>query len=308
MTGDPLLSRFYVTGVFIRKYYNASPGSTVVSGVVTPSSTGSERYYLSTMSFFGLGVPVPLIYSSDAYRMDGTTYAGTNIQNRTVTVQIPVLGDVITKKAEIYKIFAKDPALTEYTYYDLCIETDINYTLILRNVNLLGVEPEVRSPIGHILTITIFCKDPIIYANTERNYLAVFSPSIYGPPTDMLSSHSIEPYGTWYTYPRIIVAGSCANFGIENKSNGKKIQLNMTMGSTEVVSIITQPGPYQKISSNVARPKIGYNIISLVEGGCLDFSLDPTYGVNDVEVTGAKLVNSPVTNLTLYWVDCYVGL
>jgi len=290
---DPLMSRFYVTGIFIKKYYNVATGSPAVDDV--------ERFFLPVMSILGLGIPVPLAYTSDTYRVDGSLFLGMNIQNRTVTIQIPVLGDVATKKTEIYNIFSQDPRIAEHTRYDLCLELNIGKILTLKDVVLLGAEPDVKSPVGQVLTLTIFCPNPIIYGAPDT-----FSS---GAPSCPLcdSTHVVTVYGTWVTYPVITLVGRSATTTITNVQTGRYFTLDVPSVGGETITITTQPGPTQGIVGSVSG-----NMIADVIGGSLDLALDPTFGTNTLTVVGnpggGAHIDIVTFVMTMSWYNSYIGV
>lgn len=287
------MSRFYVTGIFIKKYYNVATGSPAVDDV--------ERFFLPVMSILGLGIPVPLAYTSDTYRVDGSLYLGMNIQNRTVTIQIPVLGDVATKKTEIYNIFSQDPRIAEHTRYDLCLELNIGKILTLKDVVLLGAEPDVKSPVGQVLTLTIFCPNPIIYGAPDT-----FSS---GAPICPLcdSSHNITVFGSWLAYPVITLVGRYSVTTLTNLQTGRYFTLDLApINPAEIITITTEPGPSQGIVSSISG-----DIISDVIGGSLDFALDPTAGVNTITVTGyggGAHIDIVTFVMTMSWYNSYIGV
>jgi hypothetical protein len=298
MPTDPLLLPFRITGVFLYKF------TTDLSGGDETTLLAKYRYYLQPTLITGLGIPAPSIRTGDAYRMDGSYFSGLNIASRTVTITIPVIGDIQAKRAEIYNMFSQDPSLPLDTYYNLYLELDTGFTLVLHKVILDTMTDNIDRPRGQLLNISFFSADPWWYSVRMKSDIQ--SVAYAGPPdTPLTMSYDVQCLGTGIAYPKIIITGQSNRFQITNASTEQVIgPVYLSCAPGEVITIVTSPTESRGIFSSLHSPS---DIINHVGGGGnLDFYLDWGFPHNHIMIDG--VVTGGTVTVELQWYESYIGV
>ena len=297
MPTDPLLLPFRITGVFLYKF------TTDLAGGDVDTLLAKYRYYLQPTLINGLGIPAPFIRTGDAYRMDGSYFSGLNIASRTVVLTIPVIGDIQAKRAEIYNMFSQDPSIPQDTYYNLYLELDTGFTLVLHKVILDTMTDNIDKPRGQLLSISFFSADPWWYSVRMKSDIQ--SVAYAGPPnTPLTMTYNIQCLGTGLAYPTIIITGQSYLFTIENEDTEQVIGPIYQSGVPgEVITIVTSPAETRGIFSNMRTPS---NIINDVFSGNLDFYLDPGFPHNHITLGG--VVTAGTVTVELQWYESYIGV
>lgn len=299
MTTDPLLLPFRITGVFLCKF------TTDLAGEDETTILAKERYYFQPTLINGLGIPKPFVRESNTYRRDGALFSGLNITSRTVQITIPVLGDIQAKREEIFNLFSQDPALSSDTYYNLYLELDTGYTLVLNKVILDSMTDDIGKPRAQLLTISFFSADPWWYSTTLKSTVQT---KVYtGPPNTSLDVlFTIACQGTGLAYPTITVEGASLEFRIINADTQQIIgPIYRSCDPTETLKIITSPTG-KRGAFSIMPTMIWTNIITQLDVGNLDFFLDPLFAENHIILTG--YVTSGTVTTTLEWYESYVGV
>lgn len=294
---DPLLMPFRITGVFLRKF------TTDVGGGAEYSILAQSRYYLQPTVINGLGIPKPNVRESNTYRRDGALFSGLNITSRTVQITIPVIGDIQAKRAEIFDMFSQDPSIPLDTYYNLYLELDTGFLLVLHKVILDAMTDNLGNPRAQLLTISFFSADPWWYGTTlKRSTYSKGYNGLYDTP--LYTEFTVQSLGTGLAYPTITVTGQSYLFRIINTDTQQSIgPVYLSCAPGEVITIVTSPTQKRGIFSNNHLP---LNIIDHVGDGNLDFWLDPGFPTNHIYIDG--YVTGGTVTVTLEWYDSYLGV
>jgi len=297
METDPLLMPFTITGVFFTKYNNTYSGF-----YVEPAEQTKLRHYLKPVLISGLGIPQPNVRMLESYRMDGAYFSGLNIPSRSVILSIPVTGDVQAKRAELFRTFSHDPAISRYTCYDLNLELSNNVILSLHKVVLVSITEELHGPRGQFLALTFLASDPWFYNTTVRQNTWEHTG---GFQWDVDQEFDLDIMGTGIAYPTIEVTGVVYLLRVLNMHTHQEIgPLYLQTMEDEVITIVTDPLQERGVFSNI-RGNIISHVGSNYESASLDFYLDPGFGANRIRIIGTAYGTLRVVTT---WYDSYLGV
>ena len=130
----------------------------VTRGLSTPRITENSNYQL--VSVTGLNPPVADIVVSESATADGGVFNIARAQKRNIVLQIQPIGNIETRRLQLYSYFAPKAAIT------LDIQTDNRHVTIDGYVESMEIDYNANP---QIVQVSIICPDPFFVDKTQSS-------------------------------------------------------------------------------------------------------------------------------------------
>lgn len=189
----------------------------VKKGSRTLSITNNANYQL--VSVTGLNPPVADINVSEYATSDGGVFNIARLQKRNIVMQIQPIGDLETRRIELYGFMSPKSAVT------LDIETDSRHVTIDGYIESMEIDYNANPQLAQV---SIICPDPFFYDITEINV-----------PGFSFNNPSEISQGAVFTFN---ITGARSSLYLYSYTTYEMFQVDMEMVVGDIIEIDTRQG------------------------------------------------------------------
>lgn len=162
-------------------------------------------------------------------------------------------------------------------------------------IRFIANDPTFYNPVAKSVSFTL-APNSIIFGNVQPPANTVFG-WVFGYANSIVN---VINYGSWITYPTIIVNGPMNSFSIVNNTTGKHIALAYDIPTGYYVQIgLTYGRKYVQLNT-------GVDLIGSVSGDLATFRLEP--GNNEIEVRGVDYDPLLAPQVTMSYNERFIGI
>lgn len=162
-------------------------------------------------------------------------------------------------------------------------------------IRFIANDPTFYNPVAKSVSFTL-APNSIVFGNVQPPANTVFG-WVFGYANNIVN---VINYGSWITYPTIIVNGPMNSFSIVNNTTGKHIALAYDIPTGYYVQIgLTYGRKYVQLNT-------GVDLIGSVSGDLATFRLEP--GNNEIEVRGVDYDPLLAPQVTMSYNERFIGI